>query len=112
MYRRIAYLLATTATCDALALTRRAAARVAAGGAVAAAAAPALAVTAEQRANIKFLYGEIVPETMSDLEFRQRYAAGTSFSQDRQHQGGNQTCCLQDASKRRAGVFLNILSKL
>ena len=81
-------LLASTA--NALSLTsRRAALRAGAAGAAAAASAAAVApaqakVTPEQRAQIFGLYGEVVPEDMSDKEFRQRYAAGSAFSQDRQ----------------------------
>lgn len=65
--------------------SRRGALQAGAASAVAAVVLPAQAkVTPEQRAQIKGLYDEDVPEDMSDFEFRQRYAAGSKFTQDRQ----------------------------
>ena len=81
-------LSACSSPASALTLSRRHALR-SAGAALGTAAAllPAVAgakVTPEQRAQIYGLYGERVPEDMSDAEFRQRYAAGSAFSQERQ----------------------------
>jgi len=79
-------MVATLHASDALRVTRRSVAGVASAAACAAAApGPALAVvTKEQRDSIFFLYGEKVPADMTSKEFNARYAAGTSFSQERQ----------------------------
>mmetsp|Transcript_16169 Transcript_16169/g.48238 ORF Transcript_16169/g.48238 Transcript_16169/m.48238 type:complete len:147 (-) Transcript_16169:18-458(-) len=73
---------------QSLTLSRRSAVGGAFGGAALATIGAALpsnaVVTKEQRAAIKALYNEDVPEGTSDAEFRARYAGGSAFSQDRQ----------------------------